>query len=641
MGSPHQSFLNWTAQYLPAETERLELELLGADVAWSETQLFLIPLSRSTAAAVLAARNPRMVMRGLVRGGPGKLRRMRTLLAVLATAGPEPPSYNSWIRLFDRWPDPLVKRAVRENADRWPNVLILVHAARGSGSDAAQATIASLEQQIGGAGIRLIQRKTDVTGLLEDARQEYVGLLQAGEILPPHSIAVMREWAARHGSPAALFGDEDRFGKDGSRCDPLFKPLPNRLLMLSGTLTRGLWLFRRELVQRHADWQLAPFAEALRLDLWLRLDEVGDAGATARVPFVLTHRRPDAETVPPENLGQVVRAHLARKVQTALIDDSTMPLRVRPTLPAAARGLVTLIVPSACRTAHVTRCLQAVLAGTAYPDLALAIVVSQTGPLEVTQRGVLKELMDDGRVRVLMLPAEQFNYSRANNFGARHSAGPFVCLLNDDVAPMSADWLEAMLGHFADPEVGAVGAMLYYEDDTLQHGGVLLGLGGLAEHVSRFLPMSAPGYGHRAALSQEVSAATAACLLVRRTAFEQVGGLDETFPIAFNDVDFCLKLRTAGWRIVLCADAKLRHYKSLSLGHHFAGERAALERIEVQRMRQRWGAAVGGDPFHNPNLSLARGSEWRLAFPPRVRVDDILNPDPILHSASQRLDLVR
>ncbi|MEO9189877.1 MAG: glycosyltransferase, partial [Acetobacteraceae bacterium] len=169
------------------------------------------------------------------------------------------------------------------------------------------------------------------------------------------------------------------------------------------------------------------------------------------------------------------------------------------------------------------------------------------------------------------------------------------------------------------PAIGAVGAKLLYENGTVQHGGIIIGLAGLAEHANRGLPRGAPGYAHRAVLSQEVSAVTGACLLTRRSAYLEVGGLDEGFPIAFNDVDFCLRLREAGHGIVFCAEAELIHYESLSLGHHFSGERAALEREEVRRMRRRWSAAVAADPFHNPNLSLTRGQEWQSAFPSRAR----------------------
>ena len=147
---------------------------------------------------------------------------------------------------------------------------------------------------------------------------------------------------------------------------------------------------------------------------------------------------------------------------------------------------------------------------------------------------------------------------------------------------------------------------------------MIIGLAGLAEHANRMLTEGEPGYASRAILNQEVSAVTGACLLVRRSVHEALGGLDETYPIAFNDVDYCLRIREAGHGIVFSAQTEMWHYESVSLGHHFSGARAALEAVEVLRMRTRWTDICRNDPFHNPNLSQKRGAEWELAFPPRV-----------------------
>ena len=274
-------------------------------------------------------------------------------------------------------------------------------------------------------------------------------------------------------------------------------------------------------------------------------------------------------------------------------------------------------MPSACRAPHVRRCVGRMLSNTTHRDFDLCIVVSQDTPLDATQCETLRVLTADARARVMRLEVAAFNYAQANNFAARGTDAAYICLLNDDVLPMDPHWLTRMVGHFADPAVGVVGAKLYYPNATIQHGGVLMGSGGLPDHINRFLPRRAPGYASRAILSQQVSAVTGACMVVRRDVFESVGGLDETFPIAFNDVDFCLRVASAGWSVVFCADAELFHYKSLSLGHHFAGERATAEQVEAGRMRARWGHVTRADPYHNPNLSLQKGHEWTLALPPK------------------------
>ena len=169
--------------------------------------------------------------------------------------------------------------------------------------------------------------------------------------------------------------------------------------------------------------------------------------------------------------------------------------------------------------------------------------------------------------------------------------GDLLLLLNDDVAPAGPGWFGAMLAHLAAPDVGAVGARLLYGDGTVQHNGVLLGLGGLCEHMNRGMAAADPGPFGWAHIDREVSAVTAACLLVRRAVWEAVGGMDPRFAIALNDVDFCLRLRQAGFRIVQCVGATLTHYESLSLGRHYAGARAAAEAAEVGLLRARWGAS--------------------------------------------------
>ena len=168
--------------------------------------------------------------------------------------------------------------------------------------------------------------------------------------------------------------------------------------------------------------------------------------------------------------------------------------------------------------------------------------------------------------------------------------------MNDDVLPIQADWLKLMVAHMSDAAVAAVGAKLLYEDRSVQHAGVIMGLAGLCEHAFRHLAEDDPGYAGRALLDQEFSAVTAACLLIRSDVFRQVGGMDETFASEFNDVDLCMKIRARGWLIVWSAHARLFHYESLSFGHHYAGERAPRELIDIRLMLNRWHEVCEDDP---------------------------------------------
>ncbi|HEY6432551.1 MAG TPA: glycosyltransferase [Acetobacteraceae bacterium] len=530
-----------------------------------------------------------------------------------------PHSYGAWITLWDDWRG-VVQEQLLASAYRakWPCLSAVVFH-RKSDIAALAATVASLRQQCGFADLPVYTSDADApaAAALSQASGEYVAVLQAGEVVPAHAFAVLADQAARHDLPDMLCADEDLLGGDGRRRTPFFKPEINHALALSGILTRGIWLVRRAALMQLTHG-LPGWAEATRLDAYLRLYEQQTPPRTHRVPFVLTHRRCDTGVAPDAILVGIARQHLQRMGMAAELASPKLPLRWRLAVAPDRQPKVSLIVPSAAKSPHVTTCLRAVLQRTAYRRFDIVVVVSQDHPLEPVQQNILAPVLADPRARAVVLDVAEFNYSKANNFGASVSDSEILCLLNDDVEPIEPRWLEYMVGHLSDPHVGAVGAKLIYPDGRVQHGGVIIGLAGLCEHAFRNLRRDEPGYWGRAILEQEMSAVTGAALLVRRNAFEAVDGLDEGYAIAFNDVDFCLRMREKGWSIVFSAAAELRHHESVSLGYHFSGERAALEGVEVARMRQRWRSVCIADPFHNPNLLLTLGREWTIAFPPRV-----------------------
>lgn len=615
--------------FVPPEARSARLEAVGVRQPPGSAALSYRPIGTAGAAARLLAAHPKSAAGLAHEIGPALLRpelakaRLRAALARAIAADEPSEDYRLWFELFGTW-----SRGDLPAVQRGPSLGFLVF--RGSvdaGCPAMGATLAGLRRQhgpeqphavAGGGGWAELR-----TALASLAGCDYVGILQAGEILPPQAALLARGRLAALGLPAVAYADEDEHpGDGGPPASPLFKPEPSRALMVSGTLSRGLWLVRRELLadmEEDAPDAADRWAEALRLDLWLRLHDTGRTrtGGARRLPFVLTHRRPDVVAAPPEALALVVGAHL-RRAGLPFEADATWPLRVRPRLlPRPAR--VTIVVPSALRSAEAERCIEAVLAGTRYADFGLIVVVSQAGPLDAAQRAAATRIEADGRARVLPVRAERFNFPWVNNRAIAATAGEHVLLLNDDVAPIEPDWLNAMAAHLADPAVGAVGAKLLYPGGTVQHGGVIMGLSGLCNHAHRHLAGDAPGYAGRAVLAQEFSAVTGACLLVRRRILERVGGLDEAYPSAFNDVDLCLRIREAGHSVVFAPEAVLHHHELRTYGSHYASERAEFEETEAARMRARWAGAIAEDPFHSPNLSLATGREWELAFPPRNR----------------------
>jgi GT2 family glycosyltransferase len=280
--------------------------------------------------------------------------------------------------------------------------------------------------------------------------------------------------------------------------------------------------------------------------------------------------------------------------------------------PTAFMPAVTLIVPSAGRSRHVLRCLRKVTSRTRYQNIAVTVILSSPG-----KPAILRGLARLPGVSVIRSNAASFNYATVNNEAADTVDTEFMLLLNDDVIPVSPDWLHAMVAHMQDPNVGIVGARLLYGNGMVQHEGVIMGLANLCEHAGRLRQGSDPGLHGLGLADRQVCAVTAACLLIRTALYRELGGMDTAYAVALNDVDLCLRAREAGWRVIYAAGAELVHYESLSLGRHYAGERASLESREVRRLRSRFASVIASDPFYSPNASLQPGREWQPAFPPR------------------------
>lgn len=610
-----------TLTFLPREAKALRLSVFAALTPPDPINLDCERLARPAAAWAIACRHaPSLItalLRGLVTEPRGAATRLRTVFSHLAAREQAPP-YALWTRLFDTWSEADHARLLAApTRGAWPTIATIVMQAAPSGAACTASRAAAA--RAGGPGsspITVGPGNATLAEALATITAEYIAVLQAGEILPPHALALLAHHAARLGRPVVLYADEDRISGDGTRHAPLFKPPPSHTLMLSGTLCTGVWLIRREHLAGFSA-AAGSWAETLRLDAWLRLQDAGQATASHRVPFVLTHRRPDAEAAPPAALAAVAAAHIARAGLPASISEDR-PLRLRLSAPRAAQPRVSIVVPSACRAPHVLRDISATLARTDYADFELIVVVAGSLPLDAGQEAVLTRLTSNPRIRWLVIEADRFNYAIANNRAVATSNSPLICLLNDDVAPRDPGWLAAMVGHLADPAVGVVGARLCYPDRTIQHAGIVLLPDGTGEHLHRFLPCGAPGYGGRAQLSQEVSAVTGACLLTRRALWQRLGGLDESYASAFNDVDYCLRVREAGYGVVLAADAELTHAELVSFGQHYGPDEQARNIADRARLRGRFREAFRADPFHNPNLALRRKDCWSPAFPPRV-----------------------
>jgi GT2 family glycosyltransferase len=335
---------------------------------------------------------------------------------------------------------------------------------------------------------------------------------------------------------------------------------------------------------------------------------------------VLSHRHVGADTG--RERSREVAAALARRVKTAggpaeIELAGRVSYRIRRVVRADA-PLVSVVVPTTGRLELLRACVDGVLNRTAYPRLELLVIVSGISERRREDAMYLEEIQKRQRVSVLYTDSGTFNFSSTNNIAVARATGELLCFLNDDTEVLHDDWLAAMTGHVLRDRVGAVGAKLLYPNGRIQHAGVVLGAGGVAAHSYKSMPQDIVGYHDRAVVDQEVSCVTAACMLVRREAFTQVGGFDEALALAYNDVDLCLRLRQAGWRIVWTPFARLYHRESVSSGPHNAHARQSQWASEWDLIRSRWAAELSADPSYNPNLSLDPWELWEPGFPPRA-----------------------
>jgi GT2 family glycosyltransferase len=362
-------------------------------------------------------------------------------------------------------------------------------------------------------------------------------------------------------------------------------------------------------------------------DLVLRFIERVKPQQIRHIPYVLYHwgavsgstaRSVSEKDYPPAVARRAVQEHLRRMSVTAQVEPAPgaeYHQRLRYALPKP-EPLVTIIIPTRAEHELFYRCLTSICEKTSYPAYEIIVVANQTKAPEALAR--LEHMQTQGVARVLRYD-QPFNFPAINNWAASQARGTVLCLLNDDIEVISPDWLTEMTSHAVRREVGAVGAKLYYPDGRLQHAGVILGIGGCAGHAYKRAPGSTTGQMNRAIEAQDFSAVTAACLVVRKEVYEQVGGLDEArFSVAFNDIDFCLRIREAGYRNVWTPYAELFHHESASLGQPDTPERKELFSKEVGNLSKRWGELLEHDPAYNPNLTVD-GEGFGISDKPRRR----------------------
>ncbi len=438
------------------------------------------------------------------------------------------------------------------------------------------------------------------------ARGEFVGLLRQGDELAPDALFEVGKLLHEHPEADLIYTDEDEIDTEGNRSNPYFKPGWSPDLLLSVNYVSNLSIYRGSLLQEIGGFR-EDFDGCEDYDLVLRASERTDE--IYHVPKVLYHRQAgasfvaavgDAKSRVRDRTRRALCDALERRGLEGSVEEGLLPDRFRVRLKIEREPKVSVIIPTRDNVAFLKRCVESVERLTTYRNYELLIIDNNSRDPETI------EYLASMPHRVIPY-REKFNYSRINNFAVSRVEGEYILLLNDDTEVISGGWLEAMLEPAQRPEVGAVGARLLYPDGRIQHAGVILGVGspwepGVSMHSHHFFSSDSPGYAGALMVTTNYSAVTAACMLFRKSLFDELGGLEEeNLPIQFNDVELCLRMRERGYYIVYTPHAELYHHESVTRGH-FSGNRT-----ENLYMRKRWGKMMDTDPYYNPNFSRAYG----------------------------------
>ena len=465
---------------------------------------------------------------------------------------------------------------------------------------------------------------------LEIATGDYIALMDNDDLLPPHALAYMALAAHQHPQAGLIYSDEDKVTEDNVRQAPYFKCQFNYELFLSQNMISHFGVYRRSVLEEIGGFRVG-YEGAQDWDLALRVIEKVGPENIVHVPRVLYHWRifPGSTALALEEKDYALKAqiesitsHLQRigKPDTQVYPAPGIPglLRIKHRLPDPL-PLVSIVIPTRDRVELLSMCVNSILEKTAYPNYQ--IVVVDNGSTDEKALAYLDSIAKDERVKVIRADIP-FNYSALNNMGVAQTDGEYLVLMNNDIEITQTDWLEEMLAFACQPDIGCVGAQLWYPNNTLQHGGVVLGIGGVASHAHKGIPRGNFGYFGRASAHQMFSAVTAACLMIRKSTYQAVDGFDETLKVAYNDVDFCLKVRAQGLRNLYNPFASFIHHESASRGSDQEGSNQQRLAAEAAIMKQRWGALIADDPAYSPNLTLL-GDDFSMAWPSRVAALDV------------------
>ena len=447
---------------------------------------------------------------------------------------------------------------------------------------------------------------------IEIATGAYIAFADHDDELTPHALFECVKALNKDRKIRLIYSDEDKMSMDGHKFfQPHFKPDYNPDLLCTVNYICHLFVVQREILDQVGTFR-KEFDGAQDYDFIFRCVEAVDPSEIYHVTKILYHWRchedstaenPESKTYAFEAGKRAIEEHYHRTGIRAEVYQGEFLGLYRTRFLRDYDPLISIIIPNKDHIEDLKRCMDSIDQKSSYKNYEYIIVENNSTDEKTFQ--YYKNLEEENPKAHVVYWDKEFNYSAINNYGATFAQGEYILLLNNDTEIINETCLEELLGYCMRSDVGAVGARMYYEDDTIQHAGVVIGFGGIAGHCFVLQPRGTTGYCHRIICVQDYSAVTAACMLVKKSAFDEVGGLTEELAVAFNDIDFCMKLREAGYLIVYNPYAELYHYESKSRGLEDTPEKVARFNKEMQIFERRWPDILrNGDPYYNPNLTL-------------------------------------
>lgn len=452
------------------------------------------------------------------------------------------------------------------------------------------------------------------------ATGEFAGLLDHDDLLAPNALYEVAKALETEPDIDVLYTDEDKVRGDEvlEHFQPHLKPDFNIDLLRSNNYICHFFVVRKSLLEKTGGFR-REYDGAQDYDFIFRCTQA--AGKIHHIPEILYHWRthqsstadnPESKLYAFEAGKRAIEENLRQNGLIGEVSHTKDYGFYRVKYPVQGEPLVSIIIPNKDAKEDLEKCIQSILEKSSYTNYEILIVENNSTGEEIFS--YYKELSENSRIRLLRWKRE-FNYSAINNYGAKKAKGDYLLFLNNDTEVISPDWIEEMLGFCQRPDTGIVGARLYFGNNTVQHAGTVIGIGGIAGHMFTDMPRERSGYMHKAAIIQDLSAVTAACMMVKRQVFDEVQGFEEQLSVAFNDVDFCLRVREKQYLVVYDPYVELYHYESKSRGAEDSKEKVRRFQSEIEFMRCRWETLLKkGDPYYNKNLSLVK---WNYSLKPK------------------------